>query len=131
MKPVRVRPLADREIDDHAGYIAKDNIEAALRFLDAVQAAFDRIGERPSIGSPRYAHLPIMENLRVWAVPNFENYLIFYVERGDHVDVLRVLHAARDIPAALREPTEEQGYGEWPLRLTRRNIQGVWAPGSS
>ncbi|MBI5440719.1 MAG: type II toxin-antitoxin system RelE/ParE family toxin [Deltaproteobacteria bacterium] len=109
MKPVRVRPRADREIDDHAGYIAKDYLEAALRFLDAVQAAFDRIGERPSIGSPRYAHLPIMENLRVWAVPDFENYLVFYVERDDYVDVLRVLHAARDIPSALQESIHEGG----------------------
>ncbi|MBI5439900.1 MAG: type II toxin-antitoxin system RelE/ParE family toxin [Deltaproteobacteria bacterium] len=107
MKPVRVRPRADREIDDHAAYIAMDNLEAALRFLDAVQAAFGRISERPPLGSPRYAHLTIMENLRVWAVPDFENYLVFYVERADHVDVLRVLHAARDIPAALQEPVEE------------------------
>jgi toxin ParE1/3/4 len=108
MKPVRVRPLADREIDDHAGYIAKDNLEAALRFLDAVQAALDRIGDCPSIGSPRYAHLPIMENLRVWAVPDFEHHLVFYVERSEYVDVLRVLHAARDIPAALQEPVVEE-----------------------
>jgi toxin ParE1/3/4 len=30
-------------------------------------------------------------------------YLIFYIDRDDHVDVWRVLHAQRDIPARLRE----------------------------
>jgi plasmid stabilization system protein ParE len=29
--------------------------------------------------------------------------LIFYLERPDHLDVVRVLHAARDVPAALSE----------------------------
>nr|MEA2799523.1 toxin ParE1/3/4 [Phenylobacterium sp.] len=31
-------------------------------------------------------------------------YLIFYVERDSHVDVWRLLHAERDIPAWLQEP---------------------------
>jgi len=101
MKPVRVRPLADREVDAHADYIARDDLSAAARFLDAVQAAYDRIGESPGIGSTRYAHLPLLESLRMWAVPDFENYLVFYLERPGYVDVLRVLHAARDIPTAL------------------------------
>jgi toxin ParE1/3/4 len=29
--------------------------------------------------------------------------LIFYVEKDDHVDVWRVLHGQRDIPASMRE----------------------------
>ncbi|TAN49353.1 MAG: type II toxin-antitoxin system RelE/ParE family toxin [Methylococcaceae bacterium] len=103
IKPIRVRPLADIEMDAHADYIARDNLGAALRFLDAAQAAFDQISDHPSIGSRRYAYSPLLEDLRVWAVPDFENYLVFYLERSDHVDVLRILHAARDIPAALRE----------------------------
>jgi toxin ParE1/3/4 len=31
-------------------------------------------------------------------------YLVFYVVQDDHIDVWRVLHAHRDIPAWLREP---------------------------
>lgn len=103
IKPVRVRPLADIEMDAHADYIARDNPGAALRFLESVQAAFDQISDHPAIGSRRYAYSPLLKDLRVWAVPDFENYRVFYLERSDHVDVLRILHAARDIPAALRE----------------------------
>lgn len=43
MKPVRVRPRADREIDALADYIARDDLGAALRFLDATWEAFDLI----------------------------------------------------------------------------------------
>jgi toxin ParE1/3/4 len=31
-------------------------------------------------------------------------YLIFYMEQADHIDVWRVLHGRRDIPALMREP---------------------------
>jgi len=34
-------------------------------------------------------------------------YLVFYVEQSDHVDVWRVLHGHRDIPALLSD--DERG----------------------
>jgi len=38
----------------------------------------------------------------MWALPGFENDLVFYREQPDYVDVIRVLHAALDIPAVLQ-----------------------------
>lgn len=107
MKPVRVRPRADTEIDALADYIASDSPGAAMRFLDAVQKSLDLIGEQPGIGSRRYAHLPMLEGLRMWAVSDFEKHLIFYIERPNYIDVLRVLHGSREIPAALMENFED------------------------
>jgi len=107
MKPVRVRPRADAEIDALADYIAQDNPPAALRFLDAVQKTFDLIGEQPGIGSRRYAHLPLLGEVRVWPVADFEKHLVFYIERPGYIDVLRILHGARDIPAALGESSND------------------------
>jgi toxin ParE1/3/4 len=107
MKPVRVRPLADIEIDALADHIAHDKPNAALRFLDAMQKSFDLIGEQPGIGSRRYAHLPMMEGLRMWPVSDFEKHLIFYIERPSYIDVLRVLHSSRDLPDALMEDLED------------------------
>jgi len=75
----------------------------ALRFMDATRKAFDLIGEQPGIGSLRYAHLPMLEDLRVFPVSGFENHLVFYIERQVYVDVIRVLHSARDLPVALAE----------------------------
>lgn len=31
-------------------------------------------------------------------------YLVFYIERPDHIDVWRVLHGQRDVPAWMQEP---------------------------
>jgi toxin ParE1/3/4 len=51
-------------------------------------------------GSPRYAHQVGLADLRFWPLGRFP-YLIFHVERVDHIDVWRVLHAQRDIPGWL------------------------------
>ncbi|MGE3293173.1 MAG: type II toxin-antitoxin system RelE/ParE family toxin [Geminicoccaceae bacterium] len=39
-----------------------------------------------------------MPGLQSWALRRYP-YLVFYVERESMIDVWRVLHAARDIPA--------------------------------
>jgi toxin ParE1/3/4 len=103
MKSVRVRPRADREIDALADFIALDDLGAALRFMDATWKAFELIGEQPGIGSTRFAHLPMLEGLRVCPVPGFENHLVFYIERQVYIDVIRVLHSARNLPVVLAE----------------------------
>ena len=73
---------------------------AALGFIEALEAAYARIGRYPAAGSPRYAHELDLPELRFWPLKNYP-YLVFYVERGDHIDVWRVLHAQRDLPAWL------------------------------
>jgi toxin ParE1/3/4 len=40
--------------------------------------------------------------VRVIAIGRFRNYLIFYRRTNDEVEVLRVLHGARDIRSILR-----------------------------
>ena len=44
--------------------------------------------------------------MRSWVVRG-SPYLVFYVERETDIDVWRVRHAARDIPAWLQEPLED------------------------
>jgi plasmid stabilization system protein ParE len=39
--------------------------------------------------------------VRTWAVPGFENYLIFYLPTTTEVQILALLHGARDLPSAL------------------------------
>ena len=41
------------------------------------------------------------ERLRTWLSPAFRNYLIFYRELPDGVEIVRVLHGARDIQRIL------------------------------
>jgi toxin ParE1/3/4 len=102
MKPVRLTPRADSDIDACFAWIAKDNPVAGLRFLDAIELTCNTLSRMPGIGSPRYAEIPLVQGVRMLAIKDFENYLLFYLEREDCVDVIRVLHGARDIPEALQ-----------------------------
>ena len=85
MKPVRIRPRANTEIDALADFIACDSIDAAMRFLDAVQKSFDLISEQPGMGTKRYAHLPMLEGLRMLLVSGFEKHLVFYIEQPSYI----------------------------------------------
>ncbi len=44
-----------------------------------------------------------LPGLRAWSLTRYP-YLVFYVERPAHIDVWRVLHGQRDIPAWMQEP---------------------------
>lgn len=99
-----MRPLATADIDHAAAFLFAENPAAAISFLAAMEAAFLLLLDQPGIGSPRHAHLLPGVILRMWPVPGFPH-LIFYLERADTVEVLRVLHGARDIPSILRDET--------------------------
>jgi plasmid stabilization system protein ParE len=64
--------------------------------LDEAEQAFARLAEFPEIGTPRTAFDPALAGLGLWPVPGFEKFRICYIPRADHIDVLRVLHGARD-----------------------------------
>jgi toxin ParE1/3/4 len=103
-RPVIPRSQALRDVDDAvAHYLAEDAGPAALGFIEALAAAYAHIGLQPAAGSPRYAQELNLPGLRYWPVGRYP-YLVFYVERPDHVDVWRVLHARRDIPASMQAP---------------------------
>jgi toxin ParE1/3/4 len=102
VKPVIPRERAIRDIDEAVAYYLDEGAEqAALGFVNALERAFDHIGRHPATGSPRYAHELDLPGLRCWPLTRYPH-LIFYVEHSDHVDVWRVLHGRRDIPAWMR-----------------------------
>jgi toxin ParE1/3/4 len=104
IKPVVPRARARQDVDEAvAFYVDEGGESTALRFIDALERAFAHIGRQPASGSPRYAHELDIPGLRSWPVGRFP-YLVFYVELRDRVDVWRVLHGRRDIPAWMREP---------------------------
>jgi toxin ParE1/3/4 len=86
-----------------AHYLGEGGERVALSFIEAVERAYAHVGRQPASGSPRYAQELNLPGLRAWPLDRFP-YLVFYVERQDHVDLWRVLHGRRDIPDWLREP---------------------------
>ena len=106
-KPVVLRERARRDIDEAIEhYLSEAEPAVALDFVDALEDALRQIGERPASGSPRHAHELDIPGLRFQSVGRFP-YPVFYVEREADIDVWRVLHGARDIPAWMRQPHEE------------------------
>lgn len=103
-KAVVPREQARRDVENAvAHYLAEDAESTALSFIDALEKAYRHIGGYPATGSPRYAHELTLPGLRSWPLTRHP-YLVFYLERPDHIDVWRVLHGQRDIPAWLLEP---------------------------
>ena len=101
--PVVPRQLATEDLREAAAwYAAEVDRNTARRFIDAVEQAFALMGSQPGLGSPRFAVELDWPGLRNHQLERFP-YLIFYVDQADHLDVLRVLHAHRDIPTSLQD----------------------------
>ncbi len=102
------RTLALGDIDQAiTHYLEEDAPAAALGFVDALEHAYAYLSKHPTTGSPRYAHELGIPELRSWSLKKFP-YLVFYVERAEYIDVWRVLHMKRDIPAWMVEGADIQ-----------------------
>ena len=95
------RPKAKRDVVEIALYLSERSLEASDRFVDAVERAFRSLAGMPGMGSPRRFRKPQFTGLRMWPVQGFDNYLVFYRPLEDGIEVVRVLHAARDIDRIL------------------------------
>lgn len=103
MKRVNIRSRAQQDLTaavDH--YLNESNADVADAFLRAFDDARRHLAEFPASGSPRYGNELGIPNLRSWALSSFP-YVVMYVDRHDDVDIWRVLHGRRDIPATLQE----------------------------
>ena len=106
-RPVVLRGRARHDIDEAIDHYSTDApAAAALAFIRALEEAFRHMADHPAGGSPRYGDELALPGLRSWVVKRFP-YVVFYVEREADIDVWRVLHAARDISAWLRDPPND------------------------
>jgi toxin ParE1/3/4 len=100
VKVVR-RRRATQDIDDHAAYIAARNPQAAYRFLEMVEETFDLLARQPRIGSRRLGH--VIAGLRAFPVRTLRSYIVLYFVAGSRVQIVRVVHASRDLETVLKE----------------------------
>jgi toxin ParE1/3/4 len=54
------------------------------------------------MGEPRESANPRLASLRVWPIVGFPNHLIFYRPIDGGIEVIRVLHGARDVDRVLK-----------------------------
>jgi toxin ParE1/3/4 len=98
MARILKRVAATRDVTDHFVFLAENaSVDVARRFLQAAHSTFQELAEMPEIGVTRVFRNPRFANVRKWPIKGFERYLIFYRPLQDAVEIIRVLHGARDI----------------------------------
>lgn len=93
MSRITRRPLAEADILEVWDYIADDSFEAADRWVDQLDEKFKLLGTQPIMGRARDELEPGARSFP------FGRYVIFYMPVNGGIDILRVLHGARDIDA--------------------------------
>lgn len=103
MVEIRKRPIVIQDLIECADYIAQGNLEIAEQFLVAAEATFQQLGEMPGLGKFSKFSNPKLERIRQYSIKGFRRYLIFYLVIDSGIEILRVLHGARDLEAILDE----------------------------
>lgn len=99
--PLRISVQAEADLLDHYAYIGRDRPSAAERFFNAFEDGCERTASHPLIGTACSELAPHLTAIRRWPSPGFSNYLLFYREHGGRIEILRLVHGARDLDEAL------------------------------
>ena len=91
MPRVTRRPLAEADILEIWDYIAADSFAVADGWVDRLDEQFRVLATQPLMGRARDE---LATGVRSFP---FGRYVVFYVPLDDGIDVVRVLHGARDI----------------------------------
>jgi plasmid stabilization system protein ParE len=97
------RPEAAEDVEGHAMYIADGSIEAALRFLERAEQTINGLAMFPASGAPFRSTLPDLAGMRTKLVKDFPNHVVFYIERDDVIEVVRVLRGGQDMGVEVEE----------------------------
>jgi toxin ParE1/3/4 len=103
MPSIVIRPKALADLADIWAHIAEDSLHQADAFAARVNSEFQLLARQPNLGRARPELLP---NLRSMPVGR---YIIFYIARPRlrGIDIVRVLHGARDLKPLLEQEPDE------------------------
>jgi toxin ParE1/3/4 len=90
MERYRIVPLARLDLDEIYVYIARDNPAAAARWLSRAMEKFSWLAKNPACGEDRNSIYPGLRCI------SHGRYVIYFRLRPEQLDIVRVLHGARD-----------------------------------
>lgn len=106
-KPLAFRAPARADVEAAVDWYTREGgEEVAARFVADLEAAYARIGSSPGAGSPHWGDVLRLPGLRHRPLKRFP-YLVFFIERAERIEIVRMLHGSRDIPATLAGPEAE------------------------
>ena len=94
---ILIRPGAQTDLEEQRDYLETQNPVVADRYLESVEQTLEQLSRFPLMGRQRDYDHPRLSGMRMRPVRGFEKYLIFYLPGADGIEVVRVLHSARDI----------------------------------
>ena len=90
-------------VDAFRYYARKAGFRVAQRFFAQAEATFSRLASMSGIGTAYEHDHPGLAGLRFSPVFRFRNYLVFYRPVADGIEIVRVVHGARDIASILAD----------------------------
>ena len=94
-------PPAEQDLNSLSADFARSSSAVAERFLAALQAACQQLAEMPELGGLWESRHRRLAGLRVWPIRGFEQYLLFYRPTEEAIEIVRLLHGARDLDKLL------------------------------
>ena len=99
-----VRPAAEQDMDEQAEYLAvHGSVEVGLRFYRAAEETLQLLSRRPRIGGVVEFERRHLRGMRMFPLKAFPKHLVFYRPGEDGIEVIRVLHGARDLESLLQD----------------------------
>ncbi len=92
MNQFRVSDAARSDLDEIWFYIAQDDPDTADRFIRLIVSRFPKLASMPQMGWQREELSPRLRSFPVG------NYIIFYRPTENGIEIVRVVHGARDLP---------------------------------
>jgi toxin ParE1/3/4 len=97
VKQVRFTSAVIQDLKDIYDYIADDSLDAAARFLKRLQNRWLSLAIHPGIGRKRD---DLQRHLRS---ATEGDYVIFYRRKGEGIELVRILHARRNIEQIFKD----------------------------
>ena len=97
MPSILLRPRASEDLAAIWAYIAQDSEAHADAFVAAIDRKFKILAATPQIGRAREE---LGKDIRSFPLGR---YVIFYRPQPQALEIVRVLHSARDVPAVFAE----------------------------
>jgi toxin ParE1/3/4 len=88
---LRISPRASADLIEIWSYIADDSVANADAFVDKLYQTIQALGRQPGSGRQREELAPGIQSFPVG------RYIIFYRGVAGAIEIVRVLHGARDI----------------------------------
>lgn len=86
-------------------YLDRAGAQVAWRFQAALDNSLRKISNQPDLGQPRHFRNPKLQQLRSYQVERpFHKLLMFYRVTADTLQLVRLMHGARDLPRRLTQP---------------------------